>query len=633
MDNSTQQQQPPVLLDKAARAAAKKARKEARRAQRRTEAEVSAQEAKRLGIEATKLHIAGAVSVAHRALPPTPPDLKPGAVSICLLYQYREPCWTTKQHKKALNDITEIASRHCITGRGRCAPEGVNCTLTGSAQDLRDFCYALRAWDPMFDETDFKLTDNQEASAGFRFFTLRNVQELVGYGLEGPKAPSLERHSGKHLEAHEYHQQMQQKDTVIIDVRNAYESAIGHFQPPPGGAALLKPPMRNSLDFPHWLHAPSTKKALQGKTVMMYCTGGIRCERATALLNQMTDYEQTETKQQGDDESDSAGKNNDQEDVTRIEGGGKFQTKDVVMVRGGIERYLKTFPEGGYWKGSNYLFDQRREQVPDQKSADALAQDAAEINSWCCACKKPYAKYRGSHRCGQILTATGLPCNVPVIVCDDCQDEARTKTLSCPLCVEGYQPPTEAPDLLGQKRKLGLIQNGKDVVTGQTIVEDHDDTVSDKDDKSNSSKMRRKAGPSRRLFVGRLPLRITASALRDALQRALAKSKSPHHHHKDGVNDHASEPSISVHWIVDRETKAFYGSAHCEMPSLQDAEAVMEAVVSTNDGRLELGKSMKSRKKREKIRSARVAFCPLRDGEIWPPENDHASEYPPLGIC
>ena len=624
MDPSTRTQPelpPPVeVLDKAARAAAKKARKEARRAQRRAEAEASAKEAERLGIEATKLRIAGAASVAHRPLPPTPPDLKPGAVSICLFYQYREPCWTTKQHKRAINDITDIATRYRITGRGRCAPEGVNCTLTGSAQDLRSFCYALRDWDPMFHETDFKLTDNQDPSAGFRFFTFRNVQELVGYGLDGPKAPSLERHAGKHLEAHEYHQQMQQPDTVIIDVRNAYESAIGHFQPPPGGAQLLKPPMRNSLDFPHWLHAPETKQALQGKTVMMYCTGGIRCERATALLNQMTEYEQEEKDEEEGSKSDKV-----EERGTRIKGGGKFQTKDVVMVRGGIERYLKTFPEGGYWKGSNYLFDQRREQVPDQKSADALAQDAEEINSWCCSCRKPYAKYRGSHRCGQILSATGLPCNVPVIVCDDCQEDARTKSLACPLCVQGYQPPTEAPDLLGQKRKLGLIQNGKDAVTGQVIDEDISSSVGDNSRERgalNIKKKIRNADPSQRLFVGRLPLRITASALRDALERAVARSKST----RDKPELH-----IPVHWIVDQKTKAFYGSAYCHMPALQDAEAVMEAVIA-NGGRLDVGKSMKSRKKKEKIRPARVAFCPPRKGEVWPPEKFLGSEYPPVGI-
>lgn len=67
--------------------------------------------------------------------------------------------------------------------------------------------------------------------------------------------------------------------------------------------------------------------------VMMYCTGGIRCERASALLDHM-------------------------EKAT-----GELNTQGIYMVRGGIERYLKTFPEGGYWSGKNYLFDRRFEQV------------------------------------------------------------------------------------------------------------------------------------------------------------------------------------------------------------------------------------------------------------------------------
>jgi predicted sulfurtransferase len=111
---------------------------------------------------------------------------------------------------------------------------------------------------------------------------------------------------------------------VIIDVRNAYESAIGHFQPPPGGAELLDPKMRNSHEFPKWINAPETREKLQGKKVMMYCTGGIRCERATALLDQLEKASSAE--------------------------GGDFRTEGVVMVRGGIERYVKTFPEGGFWK-------------------------------------------------------------------------------------------------------------------------------------------------------------------------------------------------------------------------------------------------------------------------------------------
>merc|ERR1712054_257655 len=113
----------------------------------------------------------------------------------------------------------------------------------------------------------------------------------------------------------------------------------------------------------------------------MYCTGGIRCERASALLTEMVDATAA------------------------------FKPKDVVMVKGGIERYLKTFPEGGYWKGKNFLFDRRLEQVPEEKSATELA---ADVKSWCCICKTPWDQYRGRYRCSE------PSCKVPVIVCSRC---------------------------------------------------------------------------------------------------------------------------------------------------------------------------------------------------------------------
>ena len=84
------------------------------------------------------------------------------------------------------------------------------------------------------------------------------------------KAPSLQKFAGTHLEADEYHQAMQDPETVIIDVRNAYESAIGSFQPPEGGAKLIDPRMRNSIEFPKWLNSKKTQDELNGKKVLMY---------------------------------------------------------------------------------------------------------------------------------------------------------------------------------------------------------------------------------------------------------------------------------------------------------------------------------------------------------------------------
>ena len=562
------------MNDKEKAAAAKKARKEARRAEKRSLAAESESAAQELG---ASVQVAASKSNANRPLPIPPQHLtSSNHCTICLFYQYKEPSWTSKEHKAALNKVHELTKKYTITGRGRCAPEGLNCTLTASANDMRAFCYSLREWDPsLFNPTDFKLEDGVPTDKRFRTFTLRKVDELVGYALDGIRAPSLNRHSGLHLEAPDYHKAMQQKDTVIIDVRNAYESDIGHFQPPAGGATLLDPKMRTSQDFPKWLNAPETKEKLQNKTVMMYCTGGIRCERATALLNQITDAEP------------------------------EFETKGVVMVRGGIERYLKTFPEGGYWKGTNYLFDKRMEQAPLNKTIEELEKD---VESACCVCAKGYAHYRGQFKCAAMLPSGGLPCAVPVIVCDEieCQNIATNEPhkLQCPLCAKGYQTPNTAPDLLRQKRKLGLIQKGgMDVVTGQK-VDGNNECCMAKGGRSLDSSI-----ISRRLFVGKLPLTITATKLRQAFEAVDCRMEY-------------------VHWIRDHDSQAFFGSAFCHMASEDDARKVQEL-----NGCLCLPNEFRRTKGRKKKcqRVARLAFAPVREAEMWPPVSFCETEYPPIG--
>ncbi len=202
-------------------------------------------------IATTNAKLEKARSNANRSLPP--PLEKYTDVNeyttILLMYQYVEPRWSKKEHKLARKTVTQLAEKYNVTGRGRCAPEGLNCTLTAGAKDIRLFCDALREWNPIFKETDFKFTDGVPIAKKFKSLSMRKVDELVAYLLEGEAAPSLTHSAGTHLEADKYHQMLQQPDTVVIDVRNAYESAIGHFQPPSTGATLIDPKMRNSKDF------------------------------------------------------------------------------------------------------------------------------------------------------------------------------------------------------------------------------------------------------------------------------------------------------------------------------------------------------------------------------------------------
>lgn len=480
-------------------------------------------------------------SVAGQELPPIA-DGERDAGTILLFYQYKEPDWTEKEHKSMLKKVIELGEKLNIKGRGRVAPEGLNCTLSGTAQSIRNFCKGLRKMNPIFNETDFKMTDNVSPSKLFKSLSIRKTKELVAYGLAGEKAPSLKDFAGEHLEADEYHKAMMEKDTVIIDVRNRYESALGNFQPPPGGAELIDPQMRNSIEFPKWLNDPTTQKKLNGKKVLMYCTGGIRCERATALLNQMSTAKPDEVK-----------------------------PKAVYELRGGIERYMKTFPQGGFWKGKNYLFDRRMEQLPGNKTETLVE---SETNSKCCLCQQKWTTYRGKFKCSQGL------CGVPVIICDSCRPAAldNPKTLTCELCKVGYKAPKLMPDLVSMKRKAeSQLSRSQEKFSKRAKLPikkcTSDETLCDD-----------------RLFISRLPLTITKTQLAEVL---------------------GGDIKI-VHWLRDRKSCAFYGSCIVQMGSAYIARQAVE-------------RSIKINKKKLKISFA------VEKGGAWPPEDHQEREFPPIG--
>uniref|UniRef100_A0A7S0FVE6 Rhodanese domain-containing protein n=1 Tax=Pyrodinium bahamense TaxID=73915 RepID=A0A7S0FVE6_9DINO len=490
-------------------------------------------------------------SVAHKPLPPVPADLRAEdperpPVTLMLFYQYVEPAWTPKQHRRALAFTMELGRKLGVTGRGRCAAEGLNCTLTGTAEGIRAFAQGLRDWDPIFDETDFKLTDGLDYSKRFKSLTIQKKEELVAYGLPVDLAPSLKANATKHVEADEYHKMMAQPNTVIIDVRNHYEAAIGHFQPPPGGAEFIDPKVRNSHELPKWLATPEVKDKLQGKKVMMYCTGGIRCERFSALLSQIKE---------------------EQPD---------FHTEGEFMVRGGIERYMKTFPEGGYWKGKNFLFDKRQEQIPEKKPAEELKR---EVESHCAKCKALCGEYRGGFKCNED------DCQVPIIVCSACREAlaaaaAPPPKLRCPLCEEGFcLRDKEAPKLKrAEKRKGGAAAHTE----GRQV-----------------KRMKKFAGkgPCSRLFIGNLPFVVDASAVKEALSGGVELIK----------------------WIADRSSGLWYGSAFVEMRSVAEAERVVRLAGE--------GAGIRAGKRR-----LRVNFAPPAEGEAWPPPEHAHLERPPVPV-
>jgi len=254
-------------------------------------------------------------------------------ISLCLFYQYVEPAWNEEEFESALKYCQTSGDKLGITGRMRVGREGLNCTITGSYDTLRAWTEALVNWRPEnFSKTEFKFTDGLPMGQRFPNLKAFEVVEIVNYGLAGARAPSIKEHGGTHLEPEDYHKKMEEGNTVIIDVRNHYEAQIGKFQPPKDGAEWIDPEMRKSTEFPVWLDKSETKEKLKGKQVLMYCTGGIRCERASALLKQKIETEP---------------------DMN------KLGIKGVFQLQGGIDKYFKKFEDGGHWKGKNYVFDKR----------------------------------------------------------------------------------------------------------------------------------------------------------------------------------------------------------------------------------------------------------------------------------
>ena len=365
-------------------------------------------------------------------------------ITLLLFYQYIEPTLSESTYRLLLTHVKTITSTHSITGRIRISHEGLNCTLTATHTAILTFCRSLRDFRDggayYFADTEFKLTDHLPRAQRFPKLAVIPVTEIVNYGLPAvasssgnTKAPCIAQKGGQHLEPKEYHAKVCEKDTVIIDVRNHYEAAIGKFQPPSTGATYIDPLIRKSTEFPLWLDKPSTKEMLRGKQVLMYCTGGVRCERASALLSTKMEVE-ADTKALG--------------------------IKGVFQLQGGIDKYFREYPEGGLWKGTNFVFDRRVSQAPPAVEARLKATKDAnngkgtqgkknkeESNAnvddstttiptpigKCEACQKPWDRYPAKCRCPT--------CGVPFLICRDCQkagsnDKGRIDpSIRCDLCV------------------------------------------------------------------------------------------------------------------------------------------------------------------------------------------------------
>lgn len=178
-----------------------------------------------------------------------------------------------------INDAEQFAADHLkfckslgLVGRIIVADEGLNGTVSGPADACKAYMEAIHA-DERFEHTDFKIDEVEELS--FVKMHVRYKAEIVHSGLRDPKIINPQVKTGKHLEPKDFLAMKDQDDVVILDVRSNYEHSLGKFR----NAVTLD--IENFRDFPAKINELAQYK---DKKILTYCTGGIKCEKASALL-------------------------------------------------------------------------------------------------------------------------------------------------------------------------------------------------------------------------------------------------------------------------------------------------------------------------------------------------------------
>jgi len=285
---------------------------------------------------------------------PEPPSSEPDH-EVLLYYHY----FPISDPETYAQEQRELCLALGLRGRIIVAGEGLNGTLSGPADGARRYREAMAA-DPRTSAMPFKV----EPVDGYVFpkLSVKVRPEIVTLGLPPESDVDPSRKTGERLSPVEFLRRMQEPDTVVLDGRNDYETALGRFR------GALCPPLENFREFPSWLRANA--EGLHGKRILTYCTGGIRCEKLSAFLLE-----------EGYDE--------------------------VAQLDGGIIRYAQD-PEtrGRDFEGLCYVFDSR-------VGVEVNRTETRRVVSSCRHCGAAEPRYANCR----------LPeCNAQIFVCEACRE-------------------------------------------------------------------------------------------------------------------------------------------------------------------------------------------------------------------
>ena len=172
-----------------------------------------------------------------------------------------------------LRDLTSA-----LTGSLLVASEGINGTLAGSAAALDAFRAAL-ASDPRLEGrfTGIAFKRSPCVTPPFQRMKVHGRREILPLGVEGVNAVG---HVGHQVTPRQWRALLDDPNVVVIDNRNHFEFRLGRFR------NAIDPGVRNFRDFPAYMEAQLPTWKEEGKRVAMYCTGGIRCEKTSAWLEE-----------------------------------------------------------------------------------------------------------------------------------------------------------------------------------------------------------------------------------------------------------------------------------------------------------------------------------------------------------
>lgn len=259
--------------------------------------------------------------------------------------------------------LRELCLRHALCGSILLADEGINGTIAGRDSDVRavlDFILAQE----LFADCEYKLSYADRRP--FLRMKVRLKSEIIRMGVSS--ADPL-KHSGELVSVSDWNGLLNREDVVVLDVRNDYEIAIGRFS----GAMAVD--SSHFSEFPGFVK--SRRHIFEDKKVAMYCTGGIRCEKASAYMLSL--------------------------------GFG-----EVYQLHGGILRYLEQIsPEQSLWQGDCFVFDRRVALGHGLRVSDY---------DMCRACGRALAwaeqDFREDKDSGRFEAG---------VSCDDCYDETTTQ--------------------------------------------------------------------------------------------------------------------------------------------------------------------------------------------------------------